>query len=656
MEVFKGDLEAYEEALKSSAPNPSSVSDGPRRNLKAYFTAKLSRSLKGRKLSDQEKHSVIRYLEASDTPTLSPLNATVASPFPKDADLDLPTNDPMFARRAYRMARIPKGKYVTIVSQTQDDGSLVLIDKDVSSVQHNVKFFSTNPFPSDVLDIYTVSGVSRWGLSTSRKHLYFVSSSGKTSVVGNSAAGVASFIRDIGWSQHQADIGSMAISVWPALEYRQMYSDAWRLMRDFFYDSNIHNVDWKAVFTRYEPLVQRCGKREELDDVIGQMAAETSALHSFVYGAEYSSPDLPPLEPASLGASMKRAPEWKGYMVTEIPEPDPDFDLVDGVARYCPISNKALRSTGQKGLQVGDVIVALNGESVMLVPDINMMLRGAAGRSVLLEVLRLQSGNISDAKAPVTPESVVVVPISAIEADGLRYNAWEWKTSELAKELAKKAGFTVGYVHMQAMNQFGEDAFARGYFPDHDKDALIIDVRHNTGGNIDSWILDMLQRKAWMYWAGRASDKRYGELDWDEQFAFRGKVVVLVDEHTSSNGEGVARGISELGLGRIIGTRTWGGGIWGSSVNNLVDGGIATAPQWGIFNDKLGWGGGVEMTGVSPDIEVDNDPRMAFDGRDLQLERAISELKAWLKKEPVPAFQTPGDRPDMSLHNDDCPV
>jgi hypothetical protein len=102
--------------------------------------------------------------------------------------------------------------------------------------------------------------------------------------------------------------------------------------------------------------------------------------------------------------------------------------------------------------------------------------------------------------------------------------------------------------------------------------------------------------------------------------------------------------------------RARGGGIWGSSANTLVDGGISAAPQWGIFNQKLGWGGGIEMVGLRPEIEVDNDPRMTFDGRDMQLEKAISELKSWLKKELIPMYQTPADdRPDMSLHSDECP-
>lgn len=581
-------------------------------------------------------------------------NYSLVSPFHKDADLELPRGDLSFAWKAYRMVGVPKGRYVDIVSLSSNSGCITLIDQDDDYLYRALFFCSSLTSSASI-----VPGLSRWGVSTSREHLYFVASiDGKITVVGNSASGVAGFVSDAGGKQMQVYTSNMALSVWPALEYRQMYADGWRLMRDYFYDANMHNVDWKSIFFRYQHLVKRCGKREELDDVLGQMASETSALHSFVYGGEYNSPLQPPLFPASLGVTMTRSPHWKGFMITEIPLRDPDFDVLDGIPQYCPISDQALRPTGQVGLQVGDVIVSVNGESVMLVPDINMMIRGTAGESIRLGVLRLQSRIQPDPMtATATPESLIVVPISSLGADTLRYNAWEWKTRQMAKEMASKAGFSVGYIHMRAMDRNGEDAFARGYFPDHDKDALIIDVRHNDGGNIDSWILSVLQRQAWMYWSSRSGDKRYGELDWDEQFAFRGQLVVLVDERTSSNGEGLARGISELGLGTIIGTRTWGGGIWGSSSNTLVDGGIAAAPQFGIFNDKFGWGGGVEMIGVSPDINVDNDPRMTFSGRDSQLERAIAELKSLLKKEPVPPFQTPdGERPDMSLHFDACPA
>jgi len=118
--------------------------------------------------------------------------------------------------------------------------------------------------------------------------------------------------------------------------------------------------------------------------------------------------------------------------------------------------------------------------------------------------------------------------------------------------------------------------------------------------------------------------------------------VVLVDEGTSSDGEGFSRGVSELGLGTLIGTRTWGGGIWLSSDNTLVDGGIASAPEIGTYNNKFGWGMGIENEGVEPDVVVDNNPREAYDGIDLQLQEAITYLQKWLKREPIVLPKRPG--------------
>jgi tricorn protease len=213
-----------------------------------------------------------------------------------------------------------------------------------------------------------------------------------------------------------------------------------------------------------------------------------------------------------------------------------------------------------------------------------MLLRGTAGRSVRLDVLRLASdestaerASEADENTGLTAEPLITVPLDPYDAQDLLYHAWEWKTQKLAEELAEKAGFTVGYVHLQDMSGAeAEDAFARGFFPNYDKETFILDVRHNRGGNIDSWVLDILQRKPWMYWQSRDFNPSNGGLGWDEQYAFRGHLVVLLDEKTSSDGEGVSRGISELGIGRLIGTRTWGGGIWLASDNHLVDGGIAT--------------------------------------------------------------------------------
>ena len=155
-----------------------------------------------------------------------------------------------------------------------------------------------------------------------------------------------------------------------------------------------------------------------------------------------------------------------------------------------------------------------------------------------------------------------------------------------------------------------------------------------------------------MYWQSRDFDPTNGGLGWDEQFAFRGHIVVLIDEKTSSDGEGVSRGISELGLGKLIGKRTWGGGIWLASDNHLVDGGIATAPEIGTYNDNFGWGLGIEQMGVEPDVEVDNDPFETFHGRDAQIEHAIQELKEWLDREPVVVPKMTTEKRDMSLGTD----
>lgn len=264
---------------------------------------------------------------------------------------------------------------------------------------------------------------------------------------------------------------------------------------------------------------------------------------------------------------LERSVAWNGYIVKEIPERDPDFNSLDGKLMYSPLSHKTLSQSGQRGLLSGDVIVSVNGESVMNVPDIHQLLRGMAGRSIRLGVLRVKSkssfafsSSVRKMEEDPIPaeayhaEAVIVVPITQEDSANLRYAAWEWKTRKQAKTLASKNGFTVGYMHLRSMSGAeGEDAFVRGLYPDYDKDALIIDVRHNHGGNIDSWLLDSLQRKAWSFWQGRATNITNGGLGWDEQFAFRGHIVVLIDEKTSSNGEGFSRGVSELGVGKLVG-------------------------------------------------------------------------------------------------------
>jgi tricorn protease len=184
--------------------------------------------------------------------------------------------------------------------------------------------------------------------------------------------------------------------------------------------------------------------------------------------------------------------------------------------------------------------------------------------------------------------------------------------------------------------------FARNYYPVFHREGLIIDVRHNRGGNIDSWVLGRLLRKPWFYWNQRVGRRP----QWNMQNAFRGHVVVLCDANTASDGEAFSEGFKRLGLGKVIGTRTWGGEIWLSSSNFLVDRGIATAAEYGVYGPEGAWL--IEGHGVDPDVVVDNAPHATFLGKDAQLEAALAHLRKRLKDEPVPPAPAPPRFPDKS--------
>jgi tricorn protease len=198
----------------------------------------------------------------------------------------------------------------------------------------------------------------------------------------------------------------------------------------------------------------------------------------------------------------------------------------------------------------------------------------------------------------------------------------------------RAGGGKVGYVHLRAMGADDIAQWYRDFYPVFNRDGLIVDVRHNRGGNIDSWVLSRLLRKAWFYW-----QPRVGRPTWNMQHAFRGHVVVLCNEQTASDGEAFAEGFRRLNLGKVIGTRTWGGEIWLSSSNFLVDRGIATAAEIGVYGPEGQWL--IEGRGVEPDIVVDNLPHATFEGRDAQLDAAVKHVLEMIATKPVPVPPPP---------------
>jgi tricorn protease len=357
--------------------------------------------------------------------------------------------------------------------------------------------------------------------------------------------------------------------------------------------------------TKYAPLAERVTDRTELNDVLAQMVGELSALHIFVGGGDVRA-DEENIAIASLGAVLERDDDAGGWRVAHLWRSDPDI----------PVERAPLAQPGID-IREGAVITAIDGIATLSVPDPAVLLRNKAGKQVRLSVIPSPSPSPS-------PSDAIVVPITQARERDLRYDEWEY-TRRLATD--SLGGGRIGYVHLRAMGGGNIAEWTREYYPVFNRDALVVDVRHNTGGNIDSWLLGKLLRQVWFWW-----QPRVGEPYANMPYAFRGPIVVLVDERTASDGEAFAEGFRRLGLGKVIGVRTWGGEIWLSSSNFLADRGIATAAEQGVYADGK-WL--IEGWGVDPDIVVDNLPVATFRGDDAQLAAGVKHLLEELAKKPV---------------------
>ncbi len=416
--------------------------------------------------------------------------------------------------------------------------------------------------------------------------------------------------------EKSVDLKNWTFSLEPRAEWRQMFAEAWRLERDYFYDRKMHGLDWPAMLKKYQPLVDRVTDRAELNDLIGDMVSELSALHiRTVGGDQREGPDQ--IRLATLGARLERDDGRGGWRVAHIYQNDPDYP--NGLS---PLARPGVN------IRTNDVIEMINGVPTLSAPHPQALLRHQAGQQVLL---RVRSAGAE------TNRDEIVTPISANEDANLRYAEWEYTRRLRVEEQGRG---DLGYVHLRAMGADDMAQWTRDYYPVHRRKGLIIDVRHNRGGNIDSWILGRLLRRAWFYW-----QPRVGEPTWNMHYAFRGHLVLLCDEFTASDGEAFAEGFKRLSLGKVIGKRTWGGEIWLSASNFLVDRGIATAAEIGVYGPEGQWL--IEGHGVEPDIVVDNLPRETFNGRDAQLERAIEYLQEQIRRQPVEIPPTPG-YPDKS--------
>jgi tricorn protease len=440
------------------------------------------------------------------------------------------------------------------------------------------------------------SGVSGVQLSGNAKHLLVQKGRGASAKMYVIPA-KASFPKES--ADALVKLNGWNLTVSPEKEWQQIFKDAWLMHRDSLFDANMRGLDWPATKAKYAPLLARVKERSELNDIFEQMMGELNALHSQVRGGNIASNDNAPSY-TTLGGVFEDSSD--GVMLKTI------YRFDDEVLAMAP-------PLAQPGVdaQQGDIVTAVNGQAVASVVELKKALLNQSGQQVLLDLNRADNAL-----------QTIVVPQNVRREARYRYQHWVMNNLNKVTE----QNTDIGYLHLYAMGGSDLASFARDFYAQYDKSGLIIDVRRNRGGSVDSVIIEKLLRRAWSFW-----QSTNGETSTNMQQAFRGHLVVLADEFTYSDGETFTAGVRALNLGTVIGRETAGAGVWLSGGNRVVDGGIARVAEFPVFAIDGRWI--TEGQGISPDIEVRNYPHASFKGEDAQLQAALDYLQDKLSKQPI---------------------
>lgn len=401
--------------------------------------------------------------------------------------------------------------------------------------------------------------------------------------------------------------GGFEAQIDPVAEWRQIFNDAWRLERDYFYDPGMHGVNWNAMRERYGKLLEDAVTRWDVNYVIGELIAELNSSHTYRSGGDVE-------RGPSLGV---------GYLGC-------DYSLTNGAYRIKRIIRDApwdsevrspLLQPGLTNIHEGDYLLAVNGEPLDVTKDPWAAFQGLAEKPVFLTV---------NDKPGMTGAREVLVQTLASE-DRLRNLAW---IEENRKRVEKLSDGKLGYVYVPDTGINGQNELVRMWRGQFTKPGLIIDERFNSGGQIPDRFIEMLDRPLRNYWS-----VRHGK-DWiTPTITQTGPKAMLMNGWSGSGGDCFPYYFKQSGLGPLIGTRTWGGliGITGSPP--LVDGGGVTVPAFAIYTTNGQWT--IENYGVDPDIEVVDDPGAMARGGDPQLERAVAEVLKQLTLHPPPQVKRP---------------
>jgi tricorn protease len=401
-------------------------------------------------------------------------------------------------------------------------------------------------------------------------------------------------------------IADMQVHVDPRADWKQMYHEVWRIERDFFYDPGHHGLDLNAAEGFYQPYLDCVTSRDDLNYLFNEMLGNITVGHMFIRGG-----DLPP------------APKFKGGLLGA------DYTIENGRYRFAHVFdgenwNPELKAPlTQPGVNVveGEYLLAVNGRELHATDDVYSYFEETAGKQVVLKV-----GPKSDASGS---REVTVIPVES--EDGLRNLAWIEGNRRKVDEMT--AG-RVAYVYLPDTFVDGYTNFNRYYFAQVGKQAAIIDERFNHGGLLADYIVDYLRRPIL---------NRVATLEGHDQSepagAIYGPKVMLINQFAGSGGDALPWYFRKLGIGPLIGERTWGGLVGIGGYPTLIDGGRVTAPRWAIYGLNGQWE--VENHGIAPDIEVSMDPQLTREGKDPQLDKAIEVVLDLLKKNPPPTFQRP---------------
>lgn len=405
----------------------------------------------------------------------------------------------------------------------------------------------------------------------------------------------------------------MTVLINPREEWAQIFNDAWRIERDFFYAPNMHGVNWPAMRDRYAKMLDDCNSREDVGYVVSELISELNVGHAYYGGGDIE--QGPSVSVGMLGAR---------------------FTLENGAYRIAHIYEGAPWDTDSRGplsepgvdVKTGDYLLAVNHIPMDTSKDPWAAFQGLANKSVILTV----------SSKPSLDDSARDVIVTALPDDyEMRYRSW---VESHRAYVEQKTGGQVGYIYVPDTGINGQNDLVRQFYGQIGKAGLIIDERWNSGGQIPNRFIELLNRPITNYWARRDGK----DWPWPPDGA-QGPKVMLINGSSGSGGDAFPWYFRQAGLGKLIGMRTWGGLVGISGNPQPIDGAFLSAPTFGFYKKNGTWG--IEGHGVDPDIEVVDDPAFMVNGGDPQLDAAIAEVLAEIKDHPyVPPKRPP--YPDKS--------